>query len=135
MNVAILIASVVLPVDDGSADGSAEAIRAYAETFTSRHASRAACRPVLIAKNAGKGSALKAGFRASSGGYVLLLDGDLDIAPKMLPKFFDSMAKNASDIVVGSKRHPESSSYVTKKTLDLFAKKAYNITCLFIQNT
>ena len=99
----------LVPVDDGSADASAEAICAYAETFTSRHASRAACRPVLIAKNAGKGSALKAGFRASSGGYVLLLDGDLDIAPKMLPKFFDSMAKNGSDIVVGSKRHPESS--------------------------
>ena len=99
----------LVPVDDGSADGSAEAIRAYAETFTSRHASRAACRPVLIAKNAGKGSALKAGFRASSGGYVLLLDGDLDIAPKMLPKFFDSMAQNGSDIVIGSKRHPESS--------------------------
>ena len=27
----------------------------------------------------------------------------------MLPKFFDSMAKNGSDIVIGSKRHPESS--------------------------
>ena len=99
----------LVPVDDGSADASAEAIRAYAESFTSRHAARAACRPVLIAKNAGKGNALKAGFRASTGGYVLLLDGDLDIAPRMLPKFFDSMARNKSDIVVGSKRHPESS--------------------------
>ncbi|MBO7687891.1 MAG: glycosyltransferase [Kiritimatiellae bacterium] len=99
----------LLPVDDGSADASAEAIRAYAESFSSRHAARAACRPVLIAKNAGKGNALKTGFRASTGGYVLLLDGDLDIAPRMLPKFFDSMARNKSDIVVGSKRHPESS--------------------------
>ena len=99
----------LVPVDDGSADASAEAIRAYAESFTSRHAARAECRPVLIAKNAGKGNALKAGFRASTGGYVLLLDGDLDIAPRMLPKFFDSMARNKSDIVVGSKRHPESS--------------------------
>ena len=98
----------LVPVDDGSADGSAEAIRAYADGFTSRHASRAACRPVLIAKNAGKGNALKAGFRASTGGFVLLLDGDLDIAPRMLPKFFDSMAKHGSDIVIGSKRHPES---------------------------
>lgn len=99
----------LVPVDDGSADASAEAIRAYAESFSSRHAARAACRPVLIAKNAGKGNALKTGFRASTGGYVLLLDGDLDIAPRMLPKFFDSMARNKSDIVVGSKRHPESS--------------------------
>ena len=99
----------LVPVDDGSADASAAEIRTYADAFASRHGERASCRPVLIAKNAGKGSALKAGFGASSGGYVLLLDGDLDIAPKMLPKFFDSMAKNGSDIVVGSKRHPESS--------------------------
>ncbi len=98
----------LVPVDDGSADASAVEISKYAETFTSRHEARAACRPVLIAKNAGKGNALKAGFRTSTGEYVLLLDGDLDIAPRMLPKFFDSMAKNGSDIVVGSKRHPES---------------------------
>lgn len=93
----------LVPVDDGSGDGTAEALR------------RAAARrpdvihPVWVEKNAGKGNALKVGFRGSHGGYVLLLDGDLDIAPKMLPKFFDSMVRNASDIVVGSKRHPESS--------------------------
>ena len=100
----------LVPVDDGSADGSAGAIRAYADGFAARHpGGRALCNPVLIAKNAGKGNALKAGFRASRGDYVLLLDGDLDIAPKMLPKFFDSMVANKSDIVIGSKRHPESS--------------------------
>ena len=65
-------------------------------------------RPVLLAKNAGKGNALREGFRAARGSHVLLLDGDLDIAPKMLPKFFESMVRNGSDVVVGSKRHPES---------------------------
>jgi len=92
----------LVPVDDGSGDGTAEALQ--------RAAARRPeiIRPVCLAKNAGKGNALREGFRASRGGYVLLLDGDLDIAPKMLPKFFDSMAKHGSDIVVGSKRHPES---------------------------
>ncbi len=92
----------LVPVDDGSGDGTAEALRRAAAARPD------VVHPVCLAKNAGKGNALREGFRASSGGFVLLLDGDLDIAPKMLPKFFDSMADNHSDIVVGSKRHPES---------------------------
>ncbi len=92
----------LVPVDDGSGDGTAEALRRAAAKRPD------VVRPVWVEKNAGKGNALKVGFRASQGAYVLLLDGDLDIAPKMLPKFFDSMRKHGSDIVVGSKRHPES---------------------------
>lgn len=93
----------LVPVDDGSADGTAAALRRAAAKRPD------VVRPVLLDVNAGKGNALKVGFRASRGGYVLLLDGDLDIAPRMLPKFFDSFVRNGSDIVVGSKRHPESS--------------------------
>ncbi len=92
----------LVPVDDGSGDGSADALRRAAAKRPD------VVRPVWIEKNAGKGNALKVGFRASQGAYVLLLDGDLDIAPKMLPKFFESMRTNGSDVVVGSKRHPES---------------------------
>ena len=92
----------LVPVDDGSGDGTAEALRRTAVKRPD------VVRPVWVEKNAGKGNALKVGFRASQGAYVLLLDGDLDIAPKMLPKFFDSMRNHGSDIVIGSKRHPES---------------------------
>lgn len=93
----------LVPVDDGSGDGTADALRRAAAKRPD------VVRPVWVEKNAGKGNALKVGFRASQGAYVLLLDGDLDIAPKMLPKFFESMRTNGSDVVVGSKRHPESS--------------------------
>ena len=93
----------LVPVDDGSGDGTADALR----RATAKRPD--VVRPVWVEKNAGKGNALKVGFRASRGAYVLLLDGDLDIAPKMLPKFFESMRANGSDVVVGSKRHPESS--------------------------
>ena len=92
----------LVPVDDGSGDGTAEALRRAAAKRPDT------VRPVWVEKNVGKGNALKVGFRASRGAYVLLLDGDLDIAPKMLPKFFESMRANGSDVVVGSKRHPES---------------------------
>ena len=93
----------LVPVDDGSADGTAEALRRVAARRPD------VVRPVLLEANAGKGNALKVGFRASRGAFVLLLDGDLDIAPNMLPGFFDSLVENGSDIVVGSKRHPASS--------------------------
>ena len=93
----------LVPVDDGSGDDTAAALRRAAAKRPD------VVRPVWVERNAGKGNALKVGFRASRGGFVLLLDGDLDIAPKMLPKFFDVMARDGCDIVVGSKRHPESS--------------------------
>ncbi len=115
----------LVPVDDGSGDGTAEALRRAAAAFPQ------IVRPVWVKKNAGKGNALREGFRASRGGFVLLLDGDLDIAPKMLPKFFDSMARHGSDIVVGSKRHPESNvQYPWHRRLASFIY--YSLVHLFI---
>ena len=91
----------LVPVDDGSTDGTASAIaRAAKRVF--KHVE---IRPVFLERNGGKGAALRAGFAASRGEYVMLLDGDLDIHPKQTPWFFESMSENGSDIVVGSKRH------------------------------
>ncbi|MBR5548270.1 MAG: glycosyltransferase, partial [Kiritimatiellae bacterium] len=55
-----------------------------------------------------KGAALRAGFDASTGEYVMLLDGDLDINPKQTPWFFEAMVEKGADIVIGSKRHKRS---------------------------
>ena len=94
----------LVPVDDGSQDGT-DAILNELARATYKHVK--IC-PVICAKNGGKGAALRAGFAAATGTYVMLLDGDLDIHPKQTPLFFESMAKNRADIVVGSKRHPRS---------------------------
>ena len=92
----------ILPVDDGSRDGTAAAI--------SRAAARdpARIRPVLVKVNAGKGNALKRGFAASRGTHILLLDGDLDLSPARVTTFFDIMTEKNAAIVIGSKRHPDS---------------------------
>lgn len=100
---AAVIRYELVPVDDGSNDGTAEALQRAAQKRPD------VVKPVWVKKNAGKGNALKEGFKASMGAFVLLLDGDLDIAPAWLPGFFKSMRDNGSDIVVGSKRHPQSS--------------------------
>ena len=97
----------LVPVDDGSADGTGERLRRFAAEFRSR-GDTVTVKPVLCPRNGGKGAALRAGFDASTGEFVMLLDGDLDIKPRQTPYFFEQMNLQRADIVVGSKRHPES---------------------------
>ena len=93
----------ILPVDDGSTDATSSVLRDWAASGDA-----AVRKPVFLERNVGKGGALRAGFRASSGELILLLDGDLEILPGYLPGFFDVMEAEKADIVIGSKRHPKS---------------------------
>ena len=91
----------LIPVDDGSADGTADAMRSAAAALP-------CVRPVFLDRNGGKGAALRAGIDAARGSHILLLDGDLDLHPVPVPRFFSTMRKQGVDIVIGSKMHPES---------------------------
>ncbi len=95
----------LVPVDDGSGDGTDEVLKGLVADWPYAHVT---LKPVICRKNGGKGAALRAGYEASTGKYVMLLDGDLDIHPKQTPYFFEQMVVKAADIVVGSKRHPRS---------------------------
>ena len=93
----------IVPVDDGSSDGTSGVLRSWAaEDDTGVR------RPVILERNVGKGGALKAGFKASRGELVLLLDGDLEILPGYMSGFIGVMESEKADIVIGSKRHPKS---------------------------
>ena len=94
----------LVPVDDGSGDGTDAILQKLSWKFE-----HVTLNPVVCKRNGGKGAALRAGFEASTGRYVMLLDGDLDIHPKQTPYFFEEMVTKAADIVVGSKRHKRSS--------------------------
>ena len=98
------IETELVPVDDGSGDGTDEVLA----HFSLAGFSHVTLNPVICRRNGGKGAALRAGFEASTGRYVMLLDGDLDINPRQTPYFFEQMVVKAADIVVGSKRHPRS---------------------------
>ncbi len=92
----------IVVVDDGSGDGTAAAIQSVADE------SPDLIRPLILDANAGKGNAVRRGFYFSKGTHILLLDADLDLLPEMIPGFFDVMLRDDADIVIGSKRHPDS---------------------------
>ena len=92
----------IVVVDDGSGDGTAAAIQSVTDE------SPDVVRPLILDANAGKGNAVRRGFYFSKGTHILLLDADLDLLPEMIPGFFDVMLRDGADIVIGSKRHPDS---------------------------
>ena len=79
----------IIAVDDGSGDGTAAEIKKVAEEHPG------VVRPLVLPENTGKGNALRCGFTESRGSFVLLLDADI-------------LERDGADIVIGSKRHPDS---------------------------
>ncbi len=92
----------IVPVDDGSVDGTADAIRRAAAAHPD------IVKPVFLTGNRGKGAALSQGFAATTGSHILLLDADLDLNPELIWTFFAIMRRDRADIVIGSKMHPDS---------------------------
>lgn len=91
----------VVVVDDGSMDGTLAKLEALAKEHGR----------LLIARNRenfGKGRALKKGFRYTTGDYVVFLDCDLDLHPRQVKVLVDIMQQTQADVVIGSKRHPDS---------------------------
>ncbi len=111
----------ILIVDDASTDATADA------------AKNAGCRVISHPYNLGNGAAVKTGIRAATGEIVLMMDGDGQHRPEVIPSILEEL-KNY-DLVVGA-RTPKShagmhrfaantvynwlASYVTKfRILDL----------------
>jgi glycosyltransferase involved in cell wall biosynthesis len=91
----------IVVVDDGSGDWTFEEARKGAKGL----------RAVTVKRNEvnqGKGWALKEAFRLCQGQWIVFLDSDLDIDPAQVELFFTIQREQGSDIVIGSKRHPQS---------------------------
>lgn len=51
----------------------------------------------------GKGNAVRDGFAAATGDVLIILDGDLTVAPEDLPKFYKAIASGHGDLINGSR--------------------------------
>jgi cellulose synthase/poly-beta-1,6-N-acetylglucosamine synthase-like glycosyltransferase len=91
----------IVVVDDGSTDGTArEAMRASLDFE--------GVRAIILPENQGKGNALNRGFQASTRDLVCFIDADLDLHPRQVRTLLEVMRSSGADVVIGSKRHPES---------------------------
>lgn len=85
----------IIVVDDGSTDGTAELLAAYAQ--------RCSALKVLRQANAGAGAARNAGIAAAKGAYVLPLDADDELVAGALATLRRLvLADGGTDIVLGA---------------------------------
>ena len=87
------LASEIIYVDDGSSDGTVEALQTIAAEYEY-------VRVIRLARNYGQTAALAAGFDAARGDVIVAMDGDLQHAPEEIPKLLAKLSEGY-DIVSG----------------------------------
>jgi glycosyltransferase involved in cell wall biosynthesis len=86
----------IVIVDDCSTDGTREVLAKLA-------ASDLPLRVVYQPQNGGKGAALRAGFAAATGKYVIVQDADMEYVPAEYPKLLKPLLDDRADVVFGSR--------------------------------
>ena len=89
----------VVAVSDGCTDGSETTLAGVAPEVVT-------C--VVLASRGGKGQAVRTGLARGRGRYLGFIDGDGDVPPELLAEFLDIARQEDPDVVLGSKRHPDS---------------------------
>jgi len=105
-------------VNDGSIDGTRRMLEGL----------RDGCVKVVDhVVNLGKGAAIKTGVKYANGEYVVILDADRDIDARNIRKYIDALREY--DVVVGSKRHPNSTyqAPILRKILSIGYNKLVKI--------
>jgi glycosyltransferase involved in cell wall biosynthesis len=96
----------VLVVDDGSADGTGDIVRARPEANRPRDGDLASL-AILPVPHGGKGAAVKAGVVNAGGELVVFADADMATPPTELPKLVAALAD--ADVALGSRIQPDGS--------------------------
>ena len=96
----------LIVVDDGSDDGTADAVLALDGVRLVRHS-----------VNKGYGAAIKTGFKEANGELLAFLDADSTYPPESFPELCRAVLEEGADVVVGSRRSGSSSSMPAMRRL------------------
>ncbi len=88
----------IVTVSDGSTDGSDASLDDIDPDVVVQ----------VVLPHAGKGRAVRAGLARGRGRYLGFIDGDGDVPPELLAEFVEVVHQKHPDVVLGSKRHPDS---------------------------
>lgn len=89
----------IIFINDGSHDGTARML----DELQAEHAS--VIKVIHLRRNCGKSIALQAGFSVSSGGIIVMMDGDLQDQPEEIGTLIGPIEKGCLDAVTGWKAH------------------------------
>ena len=92
---AVPIEKEVVVVDDGSTDGTGEALARLQQELP--------IRVIRQPRNLGKGAAVRAGFREATGDILLIQDADLEYDPDDYPAVIQPILEGRADAVIGSR--------------------------------
>lgn len=106
----------LIVVNDGSTDNTLTLLKGIALTDEHIHI-------ISYTPNRGKGYAVREGVLNSHGDVVIFLDGDLDIPPDSIKDYVKGLS--TSDLVIASKRHPESNVTIPKSRA--FLSRAFHL--------
>jgi glycosyltransferase involved in cell wall biosynthesis len=106
----------LIAVNDGSTDNTLATLKDI--SMIDEHV-----RVISYTPNRGKGYAVRQGVLHSHGDAVILLDGDLDISPDLIKDYVERLS--TSDLVIASKKHPESSVRIPRSRA--FLSRAFNL--------
>ncbi len=107
-------------VDDGSHDGSTEAIRQLAVEDPR-------VRPVIFARNFGHQIAVTAGLDFSRGDAVVIIDADLQDPPELILEMIAKW-REGYQVVYAIRKEREGETFFKKLTASLFYRIIYRIT-------
>ena len=85
----------IIVIDGASTDGTQEVLR--------NEAAKSDLIVIFEDKREGKGAAVRKGFEAATGDYIIIQDGDLELSPDEFPSLLRPLIEDMADAVYGSR--------------------------------